>query len=193
MEPGFRQLILCPEQDTWQPPSPAQFVAGLHSLGLLGQPLEQDGGRFLIGDAFLQLFTFMGCAPSIEFTPPDPRQIDWQGFVFIHVGPVLAQPRWLVDSPSAKPACPNCQRRSRDWLQHYREDTGMLSCPHCQHAGRVCDWHWYDAGACARQFVSIVNVYPKESLPTETLLSQLQQDTGVAWRYFYLHAPLISH
>ena len=193
MESSFRQLVLCPVQDTWQAHSRAQFVASLQGLGVLGQPLGQDGeDRFTIGDAFLQLFTFMGCAPSIEFTPPDPIDIDWQSFVFIQLSPVLAQPRWLVHRACAKPACPHCQHRNRDWQQYYQDDASTLLCPHCQQTTKVCEWHWYDAGACARQFVSIVNVYPKESLPTETLLLQLQQNMGVPWQYFYLHAPLIS-
>jgi hypothetical protein len=193
VESAFRQLVLCPTDARWAPISHAEFIAMLEREGVLGQPIGHDKqDRFLIGEAFLQLFSFMGCAPSIEFTPKDPHKLDWHEFVFIQLSPVQAQPRWLVDRDNAKPACPHCQRRTREWTQHYLVSDALLQCPHCQHSEPVCQWRWFDAGACARQFVSIVNVYPKESLPTDTLLSQLQQDTGVAWQFFYLHAPLIT-
>ena len=195
MESAYRQLLLCPADDNWASASPAEFATRLQQLGVLGQPVREDSpDRFLIGDAFLQLFSFMGCAPSIEFQPKDNRDsdIDWHGFVFIQLSPILTQARWLADRDNAKPACPHCQRRTRDWIQFYHAGDASLRCPHCQHSESVCRWRWFDAGACARQFVSIVNVYPKESLPTDTLLSQLQQDTDVRWQYFYLNAPLIK-
>jgi hypothetical protein len=194
VESAFRQLILCPTDSMWVPASPADLVARLQRLGVLGQPVVASSPtRFLIGDAFLQLFSFMGCAPSIEFMPKDTARMDWNEFVFIHLSSVAEQPQWLVDADNAKPACPRCQRRTRDWRQHYRAADAQLYCSHCQATEPVCRWRWFDAGGCARQFVSIVNVYPRESLPTETLLSQLQQETGVAWQYFYLHAPLLTN
>jgi hypothetical protein len=193
VESAFRQLLLCPADALWVPVSRGEFITMLQHEGVLGQPIGSDTqARFLIGEAFLQLFSFMGCAPSIEFAPPDPLKPDWHEFVFIELSPVQTQARWLVDRDHAKPACPHCQRRTREWSQHYQASDAQLYCPHCQHSDTVCAWRWFDAGACARQFVSIVNVYPKESLPTDTLLSQLQQHTGVAWLYFYLHAPLIK-
>jgi hypothetical protein len=165
----------------------------LQQGGMLGPPVGEAGAdRFLIGDAFLQLFSFMGCAPSIEFQPNVDGDIDWHGFVFIQLSPVQTQPRWLVDRDNAKPACPQCQRRTREWAAHYQADDVRIRCPHCQHSDSVCQWRWFDAGGCARQFISIANVYPKESLPTDTLLSQLHDDSGVSWQYFYLNAPLLN-
>lgn len=167
------------------------MVASLQQLGVIAQPVTaDDASRYLIGEAFLQLFSFMGCAPSIEFMPPHSERPDWDSFVFIHLSSVTEQARWLVDHDSAKPACPHCQRRTRDWMSHYQPESALIHCPHCQQLASVCDWRWYDAGACARYFISIVNVYPKEAMPTEALFEQLQQTTGVAWQYFYWQGPL---
>lgn len=194
METAYRQLVLCPADENWVPFERVQFLNRLQGFGVIGQALGVAGDdRYLIGDSFLQLFSFMGCAPSIEFTPTDKKEIDWQSFVFIQLSPALARPRWLADRENAKPACPSCQRRNRDWLAYYNAEQAMLRCPRCEQSDHVCRWHWYDAGACARQFISIVNVYPRESLPTEALLSQLQQETATPWQYFYLHAPLIGN
>ncbi|MBI1422599.1 MAG: hypothetical protein GC149_03960 [Gammaproteobacteria bacterium] len=193
METPCRQLVLSPAEAQWVPETSRHLIDVLAKLGVIGPPVREDTpDRFVIGEAFLQLFSFMGCAPSIELHVADRDMIDWLGFVYVHVSPSLAQPRWLVERGMAKPACPHCQRRTRTWQEHYQAHAAALQCPHCQHTASVCDWRWYDAGACARQFVSIVNVYPKESLPTDTLLSQLNEASGVAWRYFYLHAPLIT-
>ena len=193
MEIAYRQLVLCPDDDTWVPASRPEFVAMLRQEGVVGALIGETAREcFLIGDAFLQLFSFMGCAPSIEFQPGDSATIDWQGFVYVQLSPVQTQPRWLADRDMAKPACPHCQRRSRDWLRHFMKEDGLLHCPHCQRSEAVCRWRWFDGGACARLFLSVVNVYPKESLPTDTLLSQLEQATGVAWKYFYMQAPLLT-
>ncbi len=193
VETAYRQLVLCPSDSNWQPASRAELVTILQRVGMLGQLVTSAiPDRFLIGDAFMQLFSFMGCAPSIEFTPKDLHNIDWLEFVFIQLSPAQARPRWRVDKESAKPACPHCQRRIPAWIQHYHANDMILTCPHCKQSEHACRWRWFDAGACARQFVSIVNVFPKESMPTETVLLQLQQETGVPWHYFYLHAPLFT-
>lgn len=191
METRYRQLVLCPADKDWTAASPASLITTLRRLGILGPTITPaHPERFLIGEAFLQLFSFMGCAPSIEFEPVDAQHIDWSAFVFIQLSPSLAAPRWWVDAQNARPACPQCRRRNLAWQQQAVADAMTLTCPHCQQTAHVCHWRWFDAGACARQFVSIVNVYPKESMPTDAVLSQLQAETAVAWQYFYVHAPL---
>lgn len=192
METGYRQLVLCPTEQDWVPASRLLWRDRLREFGVLGAGLNGEADRYLIGDAFLQLFAFMGCAPSIEFEPTAASDIDWHGFVFVQLSPTLDQPRWLADHELAKPGCPACQRRMRNWSASYHADKATLQCVHCQHQGPVCNWRWYDGGGCARQFISIVNVYPKESLPTDTLMSYLQTETDCSWQYFYLHAPLIE-
>jgi len=52
--------------------------------------------------------------------------------------------------------------------------------------------NWREFGGCARTLISLVNVYPKEAMPTENLLLQLEEQTQTAWRYFYYFGPLIN-
>jgi len=192
MPADFRQLILCPTDPYWVPETRSSLEHALRRLALLGGTIGDPGlCRYLIGESFLQSFSFMGCAPSIEFEPDTRQAIDWQGFIFIQLSPTLSQPRWLADK-EAKPACPACRQRTREWAPFYREADATLECPHCRQRESVCHWRWFDAGACARQFVSVVNVYPKESLPTDALLQEIHEQTGTPWQYFYLHAPLIT-
>jgi hypothetical protein len=190
METLYRQLLLCASDPAWQASDRAALLQLLRGLGILGETVGEAGlGRHLIGAEFLQSFSFMGCSPSIEFEPSSHEDINWQEFVFIHLPPATARPAWLADQ-TAKPGCPSCGQRSRDWLTHYSESDATLVCPGCGQRASVCSWRWYDAGACARQFISVVNIFPREAMPTDALMQELATETGTAWQYFYLHGPL---
>jgi len=190
MESAFRQLLLCASDPAWQAKDRLVLLQLLQRLGLLGEAVGKAApDRYLIGPDFLHSFSFMGCSPSIELEPSSREDIHWNGFVFIHLPQATDQPRWLADH-GAKPGCPGCGQRMRDWLPHYVESDATLSCPRCGQRTAVCRWRWYDAGACARQFISIVNIFPREVMPTEALLQELEAETGTPWQYFYLYAPL---
>jgi len=189
---ALRQLVLIPATSGWIAPSQPVFVQQLGKLGLLGQALATHAQCFLIGENFLQQFSFMGCAPSLNLAPADVTAWRLDEFVFVHVHSEAGAPRWYADSVLGKPACPLCHKRDAGWHAQFSAAQGMLRCVHCQQASPVCDWQWFDAGGCARQFISIVNVYPKESIPTDALLQELAELTGVQWTYFYLHAPLLG-
>jgi len=190
MESAFRQLLLCASDPAWQAKGRLALLQLLQQLAVLGEAVgEAELGRYLIGPDFLQSFSFMGCSPSIELEPSSRENINWDGFVFIDLPQATDQPCWLADQ-SAKPACPACGQRMRDWMSHYVDSDATLSCPRCGQRTAVCRWRWYDAGACARQFISIVNVFPREAMPTEALLQELETETGTPWQYFYLYGPL---
>ena len=92
----------------------------------------------------------------------------------------------------AKPVCPQCGKRHALTVDTQLFVDMTLSCPHCQATAALDEWDWREFGGCGRQFFSIVNVYPKEALPTEDLLQQLHEVTGFAWRYFYIHDGLLD-
>lgn len=176
----------------WQPGDRQAWLAQLQQQGLLGNVIDPArADRFCIGEHFLQYFSFMGCSPAVEFTPANEQAIDWQRFTFIYVPAALPGTRWLADRQTARPACPACNKRTRDWLEQDVTTAGVLQCPACLVSSPVCDWNWYDSGGCARQFVCIVNVYPREAIPTDHFLNLLASKTGTAWRYCYIDSPLI--
>jgi hypothetical protein len=190
---SYRQLILVPTQADWQPDDRESWLAQLQQKGFLGKQLDSTfADRFSIGEYFLQFFSFMGCSPAVEFSPPDEDAIDWQRFTFISIPAALSETKWLADRQTARPACPACKKRTREWLEQKAATTRTLQCPACQSITPVCDWNWYDGGGCARQFVSIVNVYPREAIPTDHFLNLLADTTGTTWRYFYIDSALVE-
>ena len=193
----YRQLVLSPLEPAWVPDSLAELLGQLAPLGLFGVALADcavpSGRCYYIGEYFLQHISFMGCAPAIEFAPSGNQAgSDLSDFTFIHIPEPLAEPRWLADLTMAKPACPKCKKRIINSAQYINETTSQLRCPHCDTIAHVGEYDWYVFGGYCRTMLSIVNVYPKEAIPSAHLLSELQRLTTVAWRYFYLQADLVS-
>jgi hypothetical protein len=183
----YRQLVLCPGGET-QAVAPAQMVSTLHDLGVIADRVHpQWPHRYYIGERFLQYLTFMGCAPALEFSPADHAQPDWTAFTYVCVAPPMEAMQCYIDTQMAKPLCPHCGKRhvlSNNVL------TEQLTCPKCEKSAALDLWDFREFGGCARQFVRIVNVYPKESLPTESLLQHLYTKTQLHWRYFYINDGL---
>ena len=192
MHERFRQLILCPEQVDMIF-SREQLMGILLQIGLLGEPVNTDQNqRFFVGPNFLQHISFTGCAPAIEFQPTEPKQENqWLSFTFIQLPGPFEMPQWLADLQMAKPGCPHCSKRIIHSEKHLNQSQRSLTCPHCQYQGDVCEFQWREFGGCASSLLSIVNVYPKEAIPTTNLLNQLQTLTKIDWRYFYFNGPLL--
>lgn len=192
MNKPYRQLILIPDEADWSPAS-TDWSECLREFGLLGNPVTTDApNRFLIGKLFLQHVSFMGCSPAVEFEPDHNDETQWDSFTFVYVPESRAKPLWVADPQMARPACPHCQKRNADWVKPCRPDENMLGCVHCKQSAPLCNWKWFDGGGCARQFICIVNVFPREAIPSDHLLQQLANATGVGWHYFFLNAPLIE-
>lgn len=202
MTERFRQLILCPEQTDFKLES-SELVTILDELGLIGEQIAgpavgdnlTDSLRFYVGPHFLQHISFMGCAPAIEFQPPNSdnqRQAieALDAFTFVHVPKIFQQPVWYADLQMAKPACPACNKRVAKPDSKVDKENMSMTCPHCGYQAPLCDFDWREYGGCTQMLISIVNVYPKEAIPSNNLLNQITKRTGVAWRYFYINAPL---
>jgi len=184
----FRQLVFCPDDPLWISNTTEDVC---RALGLIAEAIDEMPAGFYIGQQFLQHINFMGCAPAIEFVPDKDKELDWQQFTFVNLSPLRAEPVCHVDLDMAKPQCPRCNKRIRQ-PRPYVNTKGQLSCPHCQHAADISDYDWREFGGCARTMVSIVNVYPKEAIPTDHLLLQFERHTQIKWRYFYFHGRLLN-
>ena len=135
----------------------------------------------------------MGCAPAIEFEPETDKssaQLDWSSFTYIYLPELLRQPGWFADLQMAKPACPACHKRTLQPEKYIDQVNMNMNCSHCGHSASVCEFNWKEFGGCAQVLVSVVNVYPKEAIPSSNLLNQLTNLTHTNWRYFYFHGPL---
>ncbi len=185
------RLILHPKAGDFTPDVANEVTAALQRCGFIGEPFSPAGEKnevqhYLIGEHFLQLVTFMGCAPAIELSPPAGGSLD-----FCHVGisPLYAQPRFLFDAVLATPRCPHCRKVIRDWQsQAGHWQSGALSAFACADCGESLLAHqlnWRRAGGFARLHVSVFGIYPREAIPTDPLLKALAATTDGDWDYFY--------
>ncbi|MCG6887581.1 MAG: phage terminase large subunit family protein [Proteobacteria bacterium] len=179
-------LILHPADPDYAPASVSDLAQMLHEIGLIGTAWgEPAAQRFLIGEHFLQLVSFMGCAPAIELAPGNMEQ------PFCHAGisPITSTPTYLADSRDVVPRCPHCRQRIEtwpDWIEAWQGDRNFRTgCPACHVNLSPLELDWRHAAGFARVFISIFNIYPREALPTEALLIKLQQATAQTWNYFY--------
>ena len=180
-------LVLHVRDPAYVPASIAELEQVLVQVGLIGK-VWGDGTQhlYLIGERFLQLVTFLGCAPAIELEPPRNGTSD-----FCHVGisDIYSTPRFIADSRDVLPRCPHCRKRYADWqaaIQSWRTDPDFQTiCPACNQSLSPIDLDWRQSAGFGRTFVSIFNIYPREAIPTEALLSALQKATNQHWGYFY--------
>lgn len=187
------QLVFYPIDPHWCPAQVTTLRDCLTELRLIGDPVVQDPvRRFLIGSAFLQYVSFMGCAPAVQFSPE-------AGADFIHwyISPCLPTPRWIIDRQQALPRCQQCRARISNWRDQIdsaavNTATTSVVCMSCQCSNALSQLDWRHGAGQARQFISVLNIYPKEALPTEALLTMLQQHTGTTWDYFYCQREPIA-
>lgn len=197
MTQAYRQLVLCPQDSFWQGASQDELEHLLRETGLIGAALEADPTltishrHYLVGDHFLQHINFMGCAPAVEFFPEQGKPVDRQRITFIHTSPATATPQWYAELTLARPRCPQCAKRFAGAADGLDTTTGQLTCPHCQMRSAVSEFDWKEYGGSSCIHLSIANAYPKETLPSSSLLQQLEQRTGTPWRYFYYNGELV--
>lgn len=182
------RLILHVRNPTYAPESVTQIETLLREVGLIGKPWGAvSEQRYLIGEKFLQLVTFLGCAPALELEPPSDGDNE-----FCHVGISQIYPtaHFIADVQGVLPRCPHCRKRINDWqsiIRHWQDNAAYQAhCPACQKDVLPSEMDWRQSAGFGRFFVSIFNIYPREAIPTEALLTTLQEHTQQSWDYFYL-------
>jgi hypothetical protein len=159
----------------------------LLQVGLIGKAWgDETQHRYLIGKHFLQLVTFLGCAPAIELQPSANGDTE-----FCHVGisDIYPTTQFISDTQDVLPRCPHCRKRYEDWqptIQSWRTDPAyQIHCPACQQSLSPMELDWRQSAGFGRVFISIFNIYPREAIPTEALLVALSKATDQTWDYFY--------
>lgn len=187
-EQRVAQLVLYPQQPDLACER-VQLTGTLKDLGFIGQALGRSD-RYLIGENFLSQISFLGCSPAIEFDPAtlgDSSALEHVTHIF--VSPVFRSPRFVFDPQSARPICTQCGTRIDEW--HTQVTGAMLRCPHCHQRAPLEAFRWRRTAGRARLFVSVLNVYPREAIPSDGFLRQLEAATGSPWNYFYCRCSLI--
>ena len=182
------ELILHPVPPAAVPRSVADLVRRLQDIGFLASPLAAAPHmRYLAGERFLQLVTFLGCSPQIPLEPPADGSAD-----FCHVS--LSCPSEVVEfiggSATAPPRCPHCGSRIPAWrpmIQAWRQNRKGFrwTCPSCETGSEAPRLNWRQGAGFSRFFIEIQNVFQGEAVPGDELLRTLEESTGTPWTYFY--------
>ncbi len=190
------KLILLPADPHATLDDCGKLAAGLQAIGLIGAPGACDGNEFYpTGDDFLQLVSFLGCAPNIELEPPADNAtlaaaLANGSFCFVRL--LCTDILHFRGDPQARaPRCPQCSEPVADWethLRQWRENPAALqwSCTSCGYHGELPDWSLHKNAGFGQVFVEISGIYPSEAIPGPALLQALQTLTGGHWQYVYI-------
>jgi hypothetical protein len=192
------KLLLYPDNPDFHPADPATLLARLQDIGLAGGSFRvQDQTRYLAGEHFLQLVTFLGCSPAIEFDPPaDPGAVGAaaERGDFCHISLTLAKehPAFRGGGRVPPPRCPSCRKAVSDWQQVLDDwqrtpDRDAWTCAQCGHHGRIQTLDFRRHGGFARVFIDIWGIHPSEAVPVDALLTSLAECSGTGWRYMYVN------
>jgi len=58
-------------------------------------------------------------------------------------------------------------------------------CAECNNNGNIEQINWRKTAGISHNFLEISNIFPKEALPTDSLLDSLQRCTQSEWSWFY--------
>ena len=177
-------LFICPEQPEAQYPAITAIEQLLRNKGLIDQ--LQENGSYLCGENFTQLITFMGCSPYLVFEPPSDGS-DKYCHIKIHHSPSI---QLLTGQQTAPPRCPKCRYRIADWKSLLKDWTikpaASWHCSNCENTSLAYQLDWRQSGGAGQLFIEIKNIFPGEAVPVDSLLKDLQDLSGLKWRYFYL-------
>lgn len=181
------RLVFHATSPEYVPNNVADIVAALQKTGFLGSkwqsPETVSGERYLIGDSFLSLVTFLGCAPAIELEPIA-EQPESTEFCHIEIEPVKNTVEFIRGSEHLISRCPHCRHRHTSWKTI--PESLSYHCDKCGVETHLSEYDWKNTAGCGRFFISLHGIYPQEAIPTSSLLLTLEKISGVTWDYFYI-------
>lgn len=181
-----KSLVLHP-LDCNEQPDLKVLTDALQNLKFIESPLDGTPGSYLVGDDFLQLIIFLGCSPSVELAPSE------EGKAFCHIRLIRPEdtPQFIISKHTNNPRCPSCRKEiinTKQVLEQWNKDKSIQwSCPDCDFSGETKDLNWRHSAGTASFFIEVNNIFPNEAVPSDELMSVLQEATNSEWRYFYFH------
>jgi len=157
----------------------ALFISQLQNIGLIAKQLTQEENTFYTGKRYLDFIAYMGCSPAIQFEASDSCED------FCHIKIHFYNTKQLIVSPvqSRAPHCPRCNKPVKNWLDNKAEAT--ITCTLCNNSSDLGEFDWRKMAGYARVFIEITDIFPKEAIPQQILLDELNKACKTEWSYFY--------
>ncbi len=176
------RLILSPKNPLLELPVSA-IVEPLLQQSVTESPLPiapYGEGSYLVGERFFEAFLFLGCSPAIELTPTE----DNAPFCYLQIESECNCR--LISGENLKAACKQCKQRYRGLEVAPSAEIPQIGCDHCG-AERAADQiAWRKTAALSKTRISLWNIFEGEAVPSDSLLSMLQQLSGERWVYAYI-------
>jgi len=196
IEKPLYRLVLHPQNAGYAPESSDIIQTALEEVGFIGESCfeadslvneESQCSRFLVGEQFLQLLSFMGCSPNINLAPTDEADRD---FCHVALSSVYPQSQFRAHERDVFARCPECGRRDTNWkiqIERWQVDNSLNNyvCPHCNKGLSLYDLRWRQLAGFGRVFIDVFSIFPQEGIPTDKLLSHLEKVSGQSWTYFF--------
>ena len=172
-------LFLSPAQSNFTIENKSQFASQLENIGLIAGKIPDQNNAFFTGKRYLDYITYLGCSPAIQFEPDETSDS------FCHVKIHHYDNAELVVSQiqARAPHCPNCNKPVKNWAHNKTEET--IDCELCNTTSNIGEFNWRKMAGYARVFIEITDIFPKEAIPQQILLDELNQMCTTDWSYFY--------
>lgn len=181
------KLVFHPSSPEYGPANVEEIVTALQNKGFISSkwqsPESVTGERYLIGESFLSLVTFLGCAPAIELEPSIDKPESTE-FCHIEIESFRNSVEFVRGSDHLVSRCPHCRQRHASWKDI--PESLSYSCDKCGVETHLSQYDWKNTAGCGRFFISLHGIYPQEAIPTSSLLLTLEKVSGVKWSYFYI-------
>ena len=181
MTEAISRLVIHPKHATDCPQDVPGVINVLSRIGLLGEPDLPDN-RFLVGNEFLSLVSFMGCSPSIRLNPAE-----GDNYCYVQINPVSDSVRCLGYTSFISPQCPACKQKITHWKNDpiWFDGSTTKTCELCGAEKPVQSFRWRKEAGFGRFSVHISYIHPHEVVPAESIFQALEQATDFSWVYFY--------
>ncbi|MBC8211515.1 MAG: hypothetical protein H8E21_10650 [Gammaproteobacteria bacterium] len=129
------------------------------------------------GPQLMDFITFLGCSPALE-------SAEIRSVILLHqFDQINALGGEAIDA-IRYPGCKHLLRNSADLISDYPALT-LWICPECGQQGAVEDINWRKSAGFSTLFIEISPIFPKEAIPSDRLLSVLNETTQSSWHWFY--------
>ena len=164
------------------------FIAQCREIQLISNPASNLGrNHFNVGNDFLEKIIFMGCSPYLKMLPDNDRDID---YCSVYIPDKEENITFITSTNNQGPRCPICRKLItndselwKDWV--IGNENKNITCNHCDTSTYIKNLDWRKNAGVVNFALRISNIFPKEAIPTDLLLNQLNEITGVGWKYFY--------
>jgi hypothetical protein len=127
------------------------------------------------GANLMDYITFLGCSPALQ-------RGEIESVIRLH----RASSAFAMGGESVQtlryPGCKHPIENVSEIICHFDQ---RWHCPQCDNTGEFSSINWRKSAAISRLFIEITRVFPKEAVPSDKLLSFLQQTSATDWSWFY--------